>query len=56
MLLLMYHKGVDIVSDGCIQVRRALYYAGKNGQLAAKSLVEQLAESARSNVAIGNLR
>jgi ankyrin repeat protein len=45
MLLLLFHKGVDIVSDGGEQVRRAKGFAEKNGQVAAKGLVEQLAET-----------
>lgn len=47
MLLLLYHKHVDIVSDGGEQIRRAMDLAVKNGQMAAKSLVEQLAEAAK---------
>ena len=45
MLLLLFHKGVDIVSDGGEQVRRACMFAEGNGQIAAKSLVMQLAEA-----------
>jgi ankyrin repeat protein len=45
MLLFLYHNGADLVSDGGEQVRRAVELAEKNGQLAAKSLVEQLAQS-----------
>ena len=45
MLLLLFHQGVDIVSDGGEQVRRACKFAERNGQIAAKSLVMQLAET-----------
>jgi ankyrin repeat protein len=52
MLLLLYHKGVDIVTDGGEQVQRAIEFAERNGQLAAKSLVEQLMNSVRSDAVL----
>jgi ankyrin repeat protein len=42
MLLMLYHKGVDLLSDGGTQVQRAMKFAEKNGQVAAKALVEQI--------------
>jgi ankyrin repeat protein len=42
MLLMLYHKGVDLLSDGGTQVQRAMKFAEKNGQVAAKTLVEQI--------------
>lgn len=53
MLLMLYHKGTDLVSDGGEQVRRAKDFAEKNGQIAAKDLVEELAEAARSRAIVG---
>ena len=53
MLLLLYHKGVDLISDSGEQVRRAIELAEKNGQLAAKSLVEQLSQSSGVSYLIG---
>lgn len=50
MLLMLYHKKVDLISDGGVQVQRAMDFADKNGQPAAKALVEQLAHSARTDV------
>ncbi|KAH8638873.1 hypothetical protein IG631_06643 [Alternaria alternata] len=49
MLLFLFHNGVDIVSDGGKQMQRAGELAKSNGQLAANSLVEKLAETARLN-------
>jgi hypothetical protein len=45
-LLLLYHNGVDIVFEGSAQVERAIRFAEKNGQLAARDLVRELGESA----------
>ncbi|KAH8725345.1 ankyrin repeat-containing domain protein, partial [Phaeosphaeriaceae sp. PMI808] len=45
MLLWLYHQGVDIVSDGGEQVKRAMKFAEQAGQLAARDLVKILAES-----------
>jgi ankyrin repeat protein len=45
MVLFLYHRGVDLVSDGGEQIRRAIELATKNGQLAAKNLVEQISQS-----------
>jgi ankyrin repeat protein len=42
MLLMLYHKGVDLRSDGGTQLQRAMKFAEKNGQVAAKALVEQI--------------
>jgi ankyrin repeat protein len=42
MLLMLYHKGVDLFSDGGTQVQRAMKFAEKNGQVATKALVEQI--------------
>jgi ankyrin repeat protein len=42
MLLMLYHKGVDLISDGGTQAQRAMKFAEENGQMAAKSLVEQI--------------
>ena len=53
MLLLLYHSGLDLVSDDGLQVERAKQFAGKNGQVAAKSLVEKLAESAKVDEVTG---
>ncbi|KAH7359613.1 ankyrin repeat-containing domain protein [Pyrenochaeta sp. MPI-SDFR-AT-0127] len=53
MLLMLYHKGVDLVSDDGEQVRRAKDFAERNGQIAAKDLVDELAESARSQAIVG---
>ncbi|KAF2030784.1 ankyrin [Setomelanomma holmii] len=47
MLLLLYHKDVDMIFDGGAQVQRAMHLAEKNGQLAARDLVRELAESAQ---------
>ena len=47
MLLFLFHNGVDIVSDGGKQVQRAGELAESSGQIAAKSLVENFAETAR---------
>ncbi|KAB2107262.1 hypothetical protein AG0111_0g4192 [Alternaria gaisen] len=49
MLLFLFHNGVDIISDGGKQIQRAGELAKSNGQLAANSLVEKLAETARLN-------
>jgi ankyrin repeat protein len=55
MLLRLYHKKVDLISDGGVQVQRAMYFADKNGQPAAKALVEQLAQSAKDNLHLSEL-
>jgi hypothetical protein len=47
MLLLLFHNRVSIVSDGGKQVQRAGELAESSGQIAAKSLVEKFAETAR---------
>jgi hypothetical protein len=47
MLLFLFHNGVDIVSHGGKQVQRAGELAESSGQIAAKSLVEKFAETAR---------
>jgi ankyrin repeat protein len=49
MLLMLYHKGVDLRSDGGTQLQRAMKFAEANGQVAAKTLVEQI----RHNVNMG---
>jgi ankyrin repeat protein len=49
MLLMLYHKGVDLRSDGGTQLQRAMKFAEANGQVAAKTLVEQI----RQNVNMG---
>jgi ankyrin repeat protein len=51
MLLMLYHKGVDLRSDGGTQLQRAMKFAEENGQVAAKALVEQIRQNVNMGVA-----
>jgi ankyrin repeat protein len=51
VLLMLYHKEVDLLSDGGTQVQRATKFAEKNGQVAAKALVEQIWQKVNMRVA-----
>jgi ankyrin repeat protein len=51
MLLMLYHKGVDLRSDCGTQLQRAIKFAEKNGQMAAKTLVEQIWQNVIMDVA-----
>jgi ankyrin repeat protein len=51
MLLMLYHKGVDLRSDGGTQLQRAMKFAEENGQMAAKTLVEQIRQNVNMGVA-----
>jgi ankyrin repeat protein len=51
MLLMLYHKGVDLRSDGGTQLQRAIKFAEENGQVAAKTLVEQIRQNVNMGVA-----
>jgi ankyrin repeat protein len=51
MLLMLYHKGVDLRSDGGTQLQRAMKLAEENGQVAAKALVEQIRQNVNMGVA-----
>jgi ankyrin repeat protein len=51
MLLMLYHKGVDLCSDDGTQLQRAMKFAEENGQVAAKTLVEQIRQNVNMGVA-----
>jgi ankyrin repeat protein len=53
MLLMLYHKGVDLRSDNGTQLQRAMKFAEENGQVAAKALVEQIWQTV--NIGVGSL-
>jgi ankyrin repeat protein len=51
MLLMLYHNGVDLRSDGGTQLQRAMKFAEANGQVAAKTMVEQIRQNVNMGVA-----
>lgn len=48
MMVFLMKNGVDIVSDGGKQYRRAIRFAEQNNQIPAKNLAEELYQIAKN--------